>query len=82
MNPDQALRCPHCGETVEPLDLYLTPAECARLRRRSTAALSMERRDKAGPPYITDGNRILYPRHALEEWLAARLVIPPGRDRA
>jgi hypothetical protein len=54
----------------------LTAAETAQRRRRTTQALAMERRRGAGPPYIRDGSRILYPRDELEQWLKDHRVDP------
>jgi hypothetical protein len=58
------------------LDELLTTEEVARLRRKTPAALRHERHKGYGPPYIRDGNRILYSRKAVEKWLADKVVEP------
>lgn len=57
---------------------YLTTAEVAALRRMKEDSLAQERFRKpyAGPPYVKDGGRVLYPRDRLEAWLEARLRVP------
>lgn len=55
---------------------YLTPKEVGEMRRRSEAALAQERKRGNGPPYVKDGQRVLYPADELEAWLADNLVGP------
>lgn len=55
---------------------FLTAAETASLRRKTPQALTMERSRGAGPPYVVDGGRVLYPADELREWLEARRVDP------
>jgi hypothetical protein len=65
---------------------FLRPREVAALRCTTLGTLAQERfqRPYRGPPFIRDSRRVLYPRAALYEWLAARLVTPslePRRHR-
>lgn len=60
---------------------YLIPAEVAELRRMKATSLAAERYRGDGPPYITSGNRVLYPRDELELWLAEQ-VVRPTKDKA
>ena len=53
---------------------YLTTTEAAAVRRRKPQTLRKERWRGEGPPFIRDGGRVLYPRKALERWLAERMV--------
>ena len=46
-------------------ELDTTPGHLANLRSRGE-----------GPPYVKIGSRVLYPRHLVDEWVAARLVQP------
>jgi hypothetical protein len=48
---------------------YLTTREVARVRRMSLDSLAHERARGAGPPWIKDGGRVLYPVRALGEYL-------------
>lgn len=63
-----------------------TTAQVAKIRGRTTQALTMERQRGEGPPYIVDGGRILYPEDGLEKWFAEHRVDPalvpkPRRSR-
>lgn len=58
------------------MDEYLTTEEVAAIRRRQPDSVRQERIRGQGPPYVRDGRRILYPRSALEQWMAARLITP------
>lgn len=42
----------------------------------SRQALQRWRRERRGPPFIRIEGSVRYSRRALEEWLAARTVIP------
>lgn len=55
---------------------YLTPAEAADLLRTTKAALAVRRSRDAGPPYIKEGNRVLYPLDALTAYLEANTIHP------
>jgi len=53
----------------------------ATLLFKTPGSLAVWRSEKTGPPYVKVGQRILYPRKALDAWIAANTVIPgkPGR---
>ena len=55
---------------------YLTPKEAADLLRTTKAALAGRRCRDSGPPYIKEGNRILYPVDALTAYLDANTIHP------
>lgn len=55
---------------------YLTTAEVAERRRMKETSLAQERYRGEGPPYVKDGQRVLYPADLLEEYLEARLHVP------
>lgn len=55
---------------------YLLSKEVAEIRRMTPASLAAERYRGEGPPYIASGNRVLYPKSLLEQWLADQLVTP------
>jgi hypothetical protein len=66
---------------------HYTTTETADLRRRTPQALANERARGEGPPYIRDGNKILYPADELDRWLIAHRVDPvlapkPRRSRS
>jgi hypothetical protein len=54
--------------------LYLLPAQVAELRNVSTRTLAREREAGNGPAFIKFGNKILYRRQTLLDWLAAHEV--------
>ena len=59
---------------------YLTPAEAADLLRTTPAALAVRRCRDSGPPYVKEGNRILYPLDALTAYLDANTIHPTEKD--
>ena len=59
---------------------YLTPKEAADLLRTTKAALAVRRSRDSGPPYIKEGNRVLYPLDALTAYLVANTIHPTEKD--
>jgi hypothetical protein len=55
---------------------YLTAAEVADRRRKTTQALANERKRGEGPPYVKDNGRVLYPADELDRYLEDRIVVP------
>lgn len=53
-------------------EAMLTEQEAARMRRKTVHALRKERARSAGPRWVRDGRRVLYPKTELEAWLAER----------
>ena len=53
---------------------YATEKEVATLRGKSIDSIRNDRYAGRGPVWIKDGNRVLYPKAKLREWLAARTV--------
>lgn len=59
---------------------FLTPRECAQLRRCSLRKLDRERASGIGPAFIRDNGRILYSRADVDQHLLAHRR--GGEDRA
>jgi helix-turn-helix protein len=66
--------------TIWSVDEYLTTDEVAKIRRMERESLEQERFRGAGPPYISNGKRVLYPKSMLEKWLRDQLVVPAVRS--
>lgn len=59
---------------------YLTPAEAARILRRSPRTLARMRAEGRGPKYHREGGLVLYWRDDLNDWFLQRRVTPPRSD--
>ena len=59
-----------------PLAGYMTPEELGRQLKKSPHTLKRWRVLKKGPPWIKNGNQVLYSRASLDRWLA-RLETKP-----
>lgn len=53
---------------------YLTEEEVSKLYNLSTATLRTKRSRGGGPPYVKDGERVLYPQKDVRAYLEARRV--------
>lgn len=65
---EQALDAMHSAGS----DAMLTEAEAATMRRKTIHALRKERARGAGPRWVRDGRRVLYPKSELTAFLAER----------
>ncbi|MCI0724913.1 MAG: hypothetical protein L0338_39010 [Acidobacteria bacterium] len=59
---------------------YVTPAQLARLLRRSRRTLDRWHALRIGPPRVQVGRLILYRRDPVEQWLGSREQCPRGQS--
>ena len=58
----------------------LTPEEVERVYSLNAATLANKRAKAAGPRYIKDGGKILYPQKDLQKYLNEREILPRDDD--
>ena len=58
---------------IDPKKLYTTE-EAAQIRRSKPSALESERARGAGPKFVKNGRRVLYPGMFLIQWFESRTV--------
>ncbi len=61
---------------------YLTDEQMAEERGKTVRAQRAERQQRRGPPWVRDGNKVLYPVALYRAWLEANTRQPICAKRA
>jgi len=69
-----------CGQEIEEIKrkVNLTPEEVERVYGLNAATLANKRTKGAGPCYIKDGGKVLYPQKEIQKYLNAREILTNG----
>ena len=68
------------GQEIEEIKqkVNLTPEEVERVYGLNAATLANKRTKGAGPRYIKDGGKVLYPQKEIQKYLNAREILTNG----
>jgi hypothetical protein len=75
-NEDPANKGPTSPRTGSLLDGYLAERDAAAELKLMPRTLRKYRDEGAGPAYVIIGRKVFYPRDALLQWVASKLVTP------